>query len=374
MTQHRTRFGSLQHYEKGGVEVIKDDPRNYVFSNVFEVASKAKPYEKVAVGKNIEYVIEAIRAEGTSGWRVAAQDEFRAQMMANPMRWFDRELPGLVAEARTDVAGFLGANPEQLAFVSNVSAGVSAIATSLRLELGDEVLSTDHIYGAVSSAVDRLCARTGATRVVADVPVECSEDEVVDIFADHCSERTRLVVVDHVTSVTAKRFPIERLAHLAHQRGAMILVDAAHAPGMLPVDVPEIGADFWVGNLHKWACAPPGTGVLWVAPAWQEQMLPLVVSWGDADGFPNSFDRVGTDDLSAWLAAPSALWLFAKIAFFMFAFLWVRATFPRFRYDQIMRLGWKVFIPITLVWIAVVGVMMMEPFASTWPFSIWFGK
>jgi isopenicillin-N epimerase len=244
---------------------------------------------------------------------VAVQDAFRAQMIANPMRWFDRDLPRLVAEARTEVAGFLGADPEQLAFVSNVSAGVSAVVQSLRLDVGDEVLSTDHIYGAVSSALDRLSARTGATRVVAEVPVECSDDEIVDIFAEHCSDRTRLILVDHVTSVTAKRFPIERLARLAHERGALILVDAAHAPGMLPVDVSKIGADFWVGNLHKWACAPPGTGVVWVSPEWQEQMLSLVVSWGEDEGFPNSFDRVGTDDLSAWLAAPSALRLLGSL-------------------------------------------------------------
>jgi isopenicillin-N epimerase len=150
-------------------------------------------------------------------------------------------------------------------------------------------------------------------RVVVDIPVECTDDEVVALFAHHCSERTRLVGADQVTSATARRFPIEALARVAHDVGAAILVDGAHAPGMFKLEVPKLGADFWVGNLHKWACAPPGTGVLWVAPERRDEMLSLVVSWGEADGFPISFERVGTDDLSAWLAAPSSLDLLGSL-------------------------------------------------------------
>lgn len=197
--------------------------------------------------------------------------------------------------------------------MNNVSAGVSAVVQSLPLNPGDEVLSTDHTYGAVSSALDRLCARTGATRVIAKVPIDSTDEEVVAVFAAHCSERTALVVIDQVTSPTARRFPIEAVAALAHRFGAAALVDAAHAPGMLPLEVPKLGADFWVGNLHKWACAPAGTGALWVASPWQRQMLALVVSWAEAEGFPLSFERVGTDDLSAWVAAPGSLHLLASL-------------------------------------------------------------
>ena len=247
------------------------------------------------------------------GTVLAAQNEFRARMATNPVRWFFRECPDLVTEARGEVARFIGAGPDEVALVNNVSAGVSAVVQSLPLEPGAEVLSTDHAYGAVSTALDRLCARTGATRVVAQVPVESTDEEVVAIFAEHCSERTGFVVVDQVTSPTARRFPIEAVAAVAHRRGAAVLVDGAHAPGMLPLDVPRIGADFWVGNLHKWACTPAGTGALWVAPAWRERMLPLMVSWGELDGFPTSFERVGTDDLSAWLAAPLSLQLLGSL-------------------------------------------------------------
>jgi isopenicillin-N epimerase len=242
-----------------------------------------------------------------------AQDEFRARMARNPVRWFSRDMPGMVAEARAEIASFLGAQPGDLAFVSNVSAGVSVVAQSLHLEPGDEVLSSNHIYGGVSYGLDRLCLRTGAVRVVAQVPFKASNEEVVEIFARHCSGRTGLVVVDQVTSPTARHFPVEEVVRVAHDVGAVVLVDGAHVPGMLPVDVPAIGADFWTGNLHKWACAPAGTGALWVAPEWQEQMLSLVVSWAEPDGFPLSFERVGTNDLSAWLAAPVALRLLGSL-------------------------------------------------------------
>lgn len=241
------------------------------------------------------------------------QDGFRRRMAANPMRWFHREMPGLVTEARGEVARFLGADPEGLAFVSNVSAGVSVVAQSLPLQPGDQVLSTNHIYGFVSLALDRLCARTGAVRVVADIPVDSTDEKIAAIVEMNCSERTGLVVIDQVTSATARRFPIEAVARIAHRVGAAVLVDGAHAPGMLPVDVPAIGADFWVGNLHKWPCAPAGTGVLWAAQQRRGQLLPLVVSANELEGFPSAFDRVGTNDLSAWLAAPSALQLLGSL-------------------------------------------------------------
>lgn len=236
-----------------------------------------------------------------------AQNDFRRRMAENPMRWFHRELPGLVAEARARVARFIGAQPDEMALVKNVSAGVSAVVQSLPLGPGAEVVSSDHIYGAVSWALDRLCARTGATRVVVEVPLRSTDDEVTARFAEHCSQRTGLVVVDQVTSPTARRFPIEAVTSVARGCGAAVLVDGAHAPGMLPLDMSAMKADFWTGNLHKWACAPAGTGALWVSPERRASMQSIIVSWGEQDGFPLSFDRVGTDDLSCWLAAPLAL-------------------------------------------------------------------
>lgn len=241
------------------------------------------------------------------------QNGLRARMAANPMRWFSRDTPELVPEARAEVARFLGADPGDLALVRNVSAGVSVVAQSLPLGPGDEIVSTTHIYGAVGYALDRLATRTGATRVIAEVPFEADDEEVTELVASACNERTALVVIDQITSGSARRFPIGAVIAAAHAVGAAVLVDGAHAPGMLPVDLPAIGADFWTGNLHKWACTPAGSGVLWVAPRWQKEMRSLVVSWDEQEGFPESFDRVGTEDLSAWLAAPASLRLLGEL-------------------------------------------------------------
>ncbi|MFH1570098.1 MAG: aminotransferase class V-fold PLP-dependent enzyme, partial [Gemmatimonadota bacterium] len=195
---------------------------------------------------------------------LAAQEELRRRMAANPVSWFERELPGQVTAARAEIARFLGAEPGDVALVSNASAGVSAVCQSLALAPEDEVVCTDHGYGAVSNAIERLCARTGAVRAIARVPEESADDEVVEILSRHCSRRTRLVVLDEVTAPTARHFPVEAAARVAHGVGAAILVDGAHALGMLPVQVPQLGVDFWVGNLHKWACAPAGAAALWV--------------------------------------------------------------------------------------------------------------
>lgn len=244
---------------------------------------------------------------------LAVQDGFRRRMVTNPMRWFSRDMPELLVEARAEVARFLRAEPDEVAFVSNVSAGVSTVLQAMPLGPGDEVLSTDHAYGAVSLAMDRLCARTGATRIIAEIPVESPDAEIVARLEARCSERTRLVVIDQVTSPTARRFPVEAVARLAHRFGAAVLVDGAHAVGMLDLDVPGLGVDFWTGNLHKWPCAPAGTGALWVSPEWHDRIRPLVVSHGERDGFPVSFDHTGTNDLSAWLAAPVALRLLGSL-------------------------------------------------------------
>jgi isopenicillin-N epimerase len=235
------------------------------------------------------------------------QNELRARMAANPMAWFSREMPSLVTEARAEVAAFLGADPADVAFVTNVSAGVSAVTESLQLGPDDEIVSTSHIYGAVGYALERMSERSGARRVVVDIAFDAGDEVVAESVCEAISDRCALVVIDQITSGSARRFPIAPVIAAAHEAGAAVLVDGAHAPGMLPLELPALGADFWTGNLHKWACTPAGTGVLWVAPRWQKEMRSLTVSWAEHEGFPLSFERVGTNDLSAWLAAPAAL-------------------------------------------------------------------
>jgi isopenicillin-N epimerase len=256
----------------------------------------------------------------------ANQDALRTLMESNPVGWFRRELPGRLERARTEIARFVGGTVDSVALVTNASAGASAVLSSLRLNPGDELLVTDHIYGAVGFAARRVAERSGARVVTAEIPYAATADEVLDGFARRCSDRTRLVIADEITSATARRFPVAALTEMAHACGAAILIDGAHAPGMLELDldagVSDTGAsggarralpDYYVGNLHKWACAPRGTAVLWASPACRAQLLTPVVSWSEPLGFPASFDQVGTADLTPWLAAPASIALFDRI-------------------------------------------------------------
>jgi len=242
-----------------------------------------------------------------------ARQAFLHESDVNPVRWFRRVLPGAVREAREVVRQFLGAPPGTLALVTNASAGVSAVLSSTALGPGDEVLISDHAYGAVRFAAERAAERTGATVRVARLALGATDEEAVAAFAGGLRDRTRLVVVDAVTSPTAQRLPVEDIAAEAHRAGVPVLVDAAHGPGMLPVDLATTAADFWVGNLHKWACAPAGTGALFVAHPPAHPVATPIVSWGEQDGFPAAFDQRGTDDLTPWLAAPVALALLSGL-------------------------------------------------------------
>ena len=235
------------------------------------------------------------------------QQSWRDRMESNPLRFLRREAPAALVAARAEVAGFLGAGPTSLAFVHNATSGASTVLAAFPLEPGDAVLLTDHAYGAVRIAADRFAAQRDARVESVHLPLLADDDEVVDAVLGAVHERTRLVVLDQVTSPTARRLPLVRLVPALHERGVAVLVDGAHAPGMLAVDLDRLGADFFVGTLHKWCCAPRGTGVLHAAERWRPVLRPLVASWGEDEGFPLAFDDTGTEDPSAWLSAPRAL-------------------------------------------------------------------
>ena len=238
-----------------------------------------------------------------------AQRRLREEMEANPVRFFTRGLDERIEHARRHLASFLGAAPQRTAFVANTTTGVSMVLRSLRLGVGDEIVTTDHGYGAVDLAVDQFCAATGARQVTVPVPLEADDDAIVAAIngAVHPS-RTRLVIVDMITSPTARLFPVEKISAALRSSGVPVLVDAAHAPGSTPVDVAAIGADFFVGNLHKWAYAPRGTAILSVAPQWTTRIEPPVISWRVHEGFPRSVEFLGTLDYTGWLAAPTGLY------------------------------------------------------------------
>ncbi|HYN96174.1 MAG TPA: aminotransferase class V-fold PLP-dependent enzyme [Pilimelia sp.] len=237
-----------------------------------------------------------------------AQQRLRDEMEGNPPRFFARGFGDRVAHARRHLAGFLGADPDGAALVPNVSTGVATVLATLRLAPGDEIARTDHGHRGVALAVEREARRYGVVTRTAAVPLAADDATVVAACTAALTPRTRLMIVDQVTMRTVRAFPVARVAAAARAQGVAVLVDGAHAPGMLPVDVGASGADFWVGNFHKWAYAPRGTALLCVAPPWRDRVEPLVVSAAYEAGFPASLEWQATQDYTAWLAAPTGIY------------------------------------------------------------------
>jgi isopenicillin-N epimerase len=242
------------------------------------------------------------------------QREWRDQMEAEPVRFLARELDGRLAEARAALGGFVGADPDDLAFVTNATGAVNAVVRSLRFEPGDEIVSTDHEYNAVLNVLRHVAARNGARVVMVRLPFPPrSPDDLLERLLSAVRDRTRLVVVSHVTSPTAIVLPIERLARALAERGIDLLVDGAHAPGMIPLDLDRLGAAYYAGNLHKWVCAPKGAGFLHVRRDRQAGIQPGTISHGvnsplgERSRFRLEFDWQGTLDPTAWLSVPAAL-------------------------------------------------------------------
>ncbi|GIG62843.1 aminotransferase class V [Longispora fulva] len=233
-----------------------------------------------------------------------AQQALRDEIESNPMRFFTRGAIERVEAARRAIAEFLGADPEGTALVANATTAAQIVSDSVALAPGDEVLVTDHGYGAVTMGLRRACDRAGAAVVTVAVEPNATDDEIVAALVAAVGPRTRLAYVDQITSPTALLFPVARIVTALRALGVATLVDAAHVPGALDVDVTAIGADFWLGNMHKWAYAPRGTAVLTVAEEWRPRMEPTIVSWEAHRGFPGAIEWQGTLDYSGWLAAP----------------------------------------------------------------------
>jgi isopenicillin-N epimerase len=236
------------------------------------------------------------------------QAELRAEMERQPVRFLARRLPGMWAEARERMSSFLRADPAGLVFVRNASTAVSTVLANVPLEPGDEVVATDHAYPAVLNALRRACDLSGARLVIRSVPLPLpGPEEIASLVIGGLSERTRLVVADQVTSATGALFPVAEIAAACREAGVPVLVDGAHAPGMLPVEVDALGAAYWTGNLHKWVCGPKGSAVLWVGPEDRDGFHPLVTSQGYGKGLHAEFDWMGTDDPTPALASVAAI-------------------------------------------------------------------
>lgn len=238
----------------------------------------------------------------------------REELERQPVEFFVRRLPRLFDEARQKLAAFVGADPEALVAVTNATTGVNTILRSLDLATGDELLVTDHAYNACRNAIDYTAERNGAAIIVATVPFPViSADEVIEAIVERVTPRTRLALIDHVTSPTGMILPVERIVAALAGRGVETLIDGAHAPGMLPLSLDEMGCAYFVGNCHKWICAPKGAGLLYARGERRERLRPLVISHGanmrraGRSRYHDEFDWTGTADPTAFLCAPRAI-------------------------------------------------------------------
>ena len=251
---------------------------------------------------------------------LAEQDRLRALVEREPVQFFVQHYERLLDAARAEVAAFVGADPLDLVFVRNATVGVNAILRSLQLRPGDELLTIDHNYNACNNALVHVADRADAVVVRAPLPFPiASAAEVLDPILAAVTPRTRLAMIDHITSPTGLVLPIAEIVAQLNARGVDTLVDGAHAPGMLPLDLQALGAAYYTGNFHKWVCAPKGAAMLYVRRDRQAGIHPAVISHGFNSRRPRprlweEFDWTGTDDPTPWLCVPAAIrWLGALL-------------------------------------------------------------
>jgi isopenicillin-N epimerase len=242
------------------------------------------------------------------------QSQLRARMEAEPVRFLIQELQPLLDESRDRLAQLLNTASENLVFVTNATTGVNAVVQSLDFKAGDEILTTNQDYNACRNALKAVAEKVGAKVVVAQVPFPVRDEaQILDAVLSSVSGRTRLAMIDHVTSPTAVVYPIEKIVRVLDERGIDTLVDGAHAPGMLPVDLDVLRPAYYTGNCHKWLCAPKGAGFLCVRPDRQERIQPTTISHGfntprpGRNALHTRFDWVGTIDPTAWLCVGMAI-------------------------------------------------------------------
>jgi isopenicillin-N epimerase len=239
---------------------------------------------------------------------LARQDAWRGWIEADPIERLGRGVREWLAASREQVASFVGADPAGIGFVTNATEGVNAVVRSIAWRRGDRIVTTDHVYHAVRQTLRRIAAESGAELVEVPLPAPFgSPAEIAARVEEALAPATRLLVIDHVTSPTAVVFPVERLVACCRRRGIEVLVDGAHGPGMLPLDLASLDADHYAANLHKWVGAPKGAGFLFSHARVRGRVHPLVTSHFFGEGFAREFDWQGTRDVTPWIVAGEAI-------------------------------------------------------------------
>jgi isopenicillin-N epimerase len=230
------------------------------------------------------------------------QERQRAEIERDPTRFFTDELRPALRRVAGNVALRLGGEGKDWVFCENATAAVNSVLHSLNLQPGDEILTTSHAYGAVLKSMTLVAGRRNAALRQVELPAVIeSDEEVLERIECALTPKTRLLIVDHITSASATIFPVRRIAASARSRCVPVLIDGAHAPGQLALDVPRLAADWYTGNAHKWLFAPRGCGLLWTAPERQATTRPAVLSHGADQGYTEAFDWIGTRDPTPWL-------------------------------------------------------------------------
>jgi isopenicillin-N epimerase len=243
-----------------------------------------------------------------------AYQEWQRELELQPVEFLGRRRGQLLAEARAALAAYLDADADEVVYFPNVTHALNVVARSLPLGPGDEILTTDHEYGALDRTWGFVCGKTGARYVVQTLPDPLDDpSKVVEAILAGVTSRTRVLFLSHITSPTAAILPLAPLIARAREAGIWTVIDGAHAPGQVPVDLHPLGVDFYGGNCHKWLSAPKGSGFLYARREVQDLLEPLIVSWGyqPRDPGPSRFideqERQGTKDIAAYLAVPAAI-------------------------------------------------------------------
>lgn len=243
-----------------------------------------------------------------------AYQDWQLQLERQPVRFFVKELWPALEVARRALEAYVGSERNCLVPVMNATVGVNTIIQSLKFESGDEILSNEHEYGACTRAWEKVCRHTGAVYVLAPIPdpIE-SLEQIAEAIWSRVTDRTKVLFISHITSPSGIVFPVEELCRRAKERGILTVVDGAHCAGQIPLNMVELGVDFYTGNCHKWLCAPKGAAFMYAAPDKKHMIEPLMVSWGGTnecasdDAFVNELQFQGTNDVSGFLAVPAAI-------------------------------------------------------------------